>query len=152
MPSPDCPAAVRGPQGWIFATRSSSSTAKTIAIIRSITSYLQLGHKTSHCVAFQSLYTTPPETSSSDHPRSATCRSKFLQNHPRASCAINIAPILSPPLLSESYFFDLHSRKRIGLIGRLTCSLNFTTTLAMRHTRRLLPTDVTCWRHLPRQP
>ena len=49
------------------------------------------------------------------------CWSKFLQNHPHASRAINIAPILSPPPLSESSFSNLHSRKRIGLIGRLTC-------------------------------
>ena len=117
MPSPDCPVAIRGPQGWISTARSSSSAAKTTAFIGSITSDLQSGHKTYHCVAFQSLNTTPLETSSSNHPRATKRWSKFLQNHPRA---INIAPILSPPPLSKSSFSNLHSRKRIGLIGHLT--------------------------------
>ena len=61
-----------------------------------------------------------PETSSSDHPHAATRRSKFLQNHPRASRALNIAPILSPPPLSKSSFSDLHSWKRIDLIKIIT--------------------------------
>ena len=120
MPSLDCPAAIRGPQGWISAARSSSLAVKTTAFIGFIISDLRLGHKTYHCVAFQSLYTDLPETSSSDHPHAATRRSKFLQNHPHTSRAINIALILSPLPLSESSFSDLHSRKRIGLIGCLT--------------------------------
>ena len=152
MPSPDCLATIRGSQGWISAARSSSSAAKTTAIIGSITSDLRLGHKTYHCVAFQSLYTNMPETSSSDHPHAATRRSKFLQNHPRASRALNIAPILSPPPLSKSSFSDLHSWKRIGLFGSTTRRLKVTAMSATRHTRHLLPTDITCWRHLPRQP
>ena len=121
MPSPDCPAAIRGPHGWISAARSSSSATKTTAFIGSIISDLQLGHKTYHYVAFQSLYTDPPETSTFDHPCTATCQSKFMQNHPRASRAINIALILLPPPLSESSFSDLHSWKRTGLIGCLAC-------------------------------
>ena len=120
MPSLDCLAAIKSPQGWISTARSSSSAAKTTAFIGSITSDLQSGHKTYHCVAFQYLYTTPLETSSSNHPCATKCWSKFLQNHPRASRAINIAPILSPPPLSKSSFSNLHSRKRIDLIRRLT--------------------------------
>ena len=108
------------PQGWISAARSSSSAAKITAFIGSITSDIRLGHKTYHYVAFQSLYTTPPETSSSNHPRATMRRSKFLQNHPRASHAINIAPILSPSPLSELSFFNLHIWKRIGLIRHFT--------------------------------
>ena len=121
MPSPDCPTAVRGPQGWISIVRSSSFTAKITAIIGSITSDLRLRHKTYHCVAFQSIYTMLPETSLFDHPRVAIRRSKFQQNHPRALPTISIAPILSPSPLSELSFSDLHSRKIISHIGCLMC-------------------------------
>ena len=114
-------ATIRGPQGWISGTRSSSSAAKTTAIIESITSNLRLGHKTYHCVAFQSLYTMPLENSSSNDPRAAMRQSKFLQNHPCASRALNIASIMSPSPLSKSSFSDLYIRKRIGLIRSLTC-------------------------------
>ena len=119
MPSPDCPTAVRGPQSWISAAKSSSSAAKTTTIIGFVTSDLQLGHRTYHRVAFQSLYTTSPETFSSDHPHATTRRSNLQQNLPRASCTIS--SILSLLPLSESSFSNLHSWKRIGLIGCFTC-------------------------------
>ena len=68
MPSPNCSAAVRGPQGWISTARSSSSVTKTTAIIGFVTFDLRLGGKTYHRVDFQSLYKLPLETSTSDHP------------------------------------------------------------------------------------
>ena len=78
------------------------------AIIESVTSNFRLGHKTHHRVAFQSLYTTLSEKSSSDHPRAATCRTKFRPNFPRASRSTRVAPTLFLPPPSDSSFSDLH--------------------------------------------
>ena len=78
MPSSDCSIVVRGTQGWISTTKSSIFATKTIASVGSVTSDLQLGHKTYHCVDFQLLYTTSLESSSSNHSRAGQSFDKFF--------------------------------------------------------------------------
>ena len=116
VPSPDCPAPIRVPQDWISTARSSSSTTKTIAIIGSVTFDLRLGHKTHHREALQSLYTMPPDKSSSGHPHATSCRSKLRPNFPCASYATKVAPILLPLWPLDLSFSDLHFQRRIGFI------------------------------------
>ena len=144
MPSPDCSTAVRGAQGWIFTARNLITATKITTSIGSSTWDLRLGHKTYHLVDFQSIYTTPPESSSSDPP----CQSKIQQFVPRVSRAFNITPIISLSSLSKSSFSNLHHWKRIGLIRLSTRShslLKNSTTLSTRLTRRR---PYCCWRHL----
>ena len=95
-------------------------------------------------VAFQSFYTTPPETSSSDP---STRRSKFRQNLPCSLSAISIAPILSPqPLLefSSSIYIVGKESASSDVSRAVTRSLKVSTTLATRHTRR----PATYWHYL----
>ena len=77
VPSLDYSTAIKGPQGWIFAARSSFSATKTTAIVGSITSDLQLQHETYHRVYCQPIYSTQLETSTSELPRT-------LMRHPKS--------------------------------------------------------------------
>ena len=154
------------PLGWISDARSSSSAVKTIAIIGSITSKLRLGHKKYHYVVFQSLYTTPPETSLSDHPCATMHRSKFLQKHPHATRAINIALILSLLPLSESLkknrphqtshapsraaWISLQSKLHATSVTRTTCCPLTSLAGVICHINPSCSSvDITYWRHHP---
>ena len=77
-------------------------------------------------------------------------RSKIRQFVPRISPAFSIALIISSLLLSKSSFFDLHHRKRIGLVGlsiRSHVLLKISDTLCMRLTRYTHCHPYCCWRH-----
>ena len=54
-----------------------SKDVDSIPVDELVGSLLRLGHKNYHRVDIPSIYTQPPETSASDNPRAATCRSKF---------------------------------------------------------------------------
>ena len=151
MPSPDYPVAVRGPQGWISTARNSSSTAKTTAIIGFVTYDLWLGHKTYHHVDFQSLYTSLPETSTSDHPRAGQSFGKEFHvphvppRHLRSCCRRHHKNCPSPIYIigKESASSDCpHAFTRCPKLRR-----RWSTRLT-RSTRHW----VTCWHHLWRHP
>ena len=97
--------------------RSLITATKITTSVGSSTSDLQLRHKTYHHVDFQAIYTKPLGSSSSNHPCIATRRSKIQQlfHVPHAPSLLLRSTHSMPP--SKSSFFNLHHRRRIGLIG-----------------------------------
>ena len=91
--------------------------AKDHYLLRSVHCDLLLWHQKYHSVDPKLIYSTLPELAPSDHSHAITRRLKFQQN---SSHAINVVPILTLSLPSESSFPDLPHRKRIGVNGSST--------------------------------
>ena len=87
---------------------------KTTDFIRSLTYDLQLRHKSYQRVDRQTICSTPPESSTSDHSCATTLQSKFRQNLPRASCATRVPSILLLLPLLESSFSNLQLGKELA--------------------------------------
>ena len=79
--SPNCSAAVRGPQDWISTARSTLSTAKDHCLLESVHCELRLRHQKYHFVDLKSIYSTPLESSLSDYSCATMHQSKFRRRY-----------------------------------------------------------------------